>query len=61
LKKAVELGGRDTEHDIFNRAGRYQRILDSRKVGKPCPVCRTAIEKIQYLGGASCICPQCQI
>ena len=60
LKRAVELGGRDTEHDLFNKAGRYQRILNSKKAGKPCPVCGTPIEKIQYLGGTSYFCPRCQ-
>jgi len=61
LKQAVELGGRDTERDLYNRPGRYRRILDSRNVGKPCPECGTPIEKIQYLGGASYFCPSCQI
>jgi len=60
LKQAVELGGRDTERDLYNRAGRYRRILDSRNVGQPCPECGTPIEKIQYLGGASYFCHRCQ-
>ena len=60
LKQAVELGGRDTEHDLYNRPGRYQRVLERSKVGKPCPECGTRIEKIQYLGGASYYCPRCQ-
>jgi len=61
LKQAVELGGRDTERDLYNRPGGYRRILDSRNVGQPCPECGTAIEKIQFLGGASYFCPHCQI
>lgn len=60
LRQAVELGGRETERDLHNRPGGYRRILDSTKVGKPCPECGTAIEKIQYLGGASYFCPRCQ-
>jgi formamidopyrimidine-DNA glycosylase len=60
LKQAVELGGRDTEFDLYNRPGKYKRILDSRQVGKPCPECGTPIEKMQYLGGAAYYCPSCQ-
>ena len=60
LKQAVELGGRDTEFNLYNRSGRYKRILDSRQEGKPCPECGTSIEKQQYLGGAIYYCPSCQ-
>jgi formamidopyrimidine-DNA glycosylase len=60
LRQAVDLGGRDTERDLYNNRGGYERILDSRTRGKPCPECGTPIEKIQYLGGASYFCPQCQ-
>jgi len=60
LRQAVELGGRDTERDLYDRPGRYRRILDARSVGQPCPECGTWIEKIQYLGGASYVCPRCQ-
>ena len=60
LKQAVELDGRDTEFDLYNRPGKYKRILDSRQVGKPCPECGTPIEKMQYLGGAAYYCPSCQ-
>jgi len=61
LKQAMELGGRDTEIDLYNRPGRYKRILDSRNVGQPCRECGAPIERIQYLGGASYFCPHCQI
>jgi len=60
LKQAVELGGRDTERDLYDHRGGYQRILHSKKAGQPCPECGTPIEKIQYLGGASYFCPNCQ-
>jgi len=61
LKQAVDLGGRDTERDVYNRRGGYRRVLDSRTVGKPCPECGTPVEKIQYLGGACYLCPRCQV
>jgi len=35
-------------------------ILVGYKVGKPCPVCRTPIEKIKTGSTASFICPHCQ-
>lgn len=61
IRLAVELGGRDTERDLYNRPGDYIKLLDSRNVGKPCPECGTPIQKIQYLGGASYFCPSCQV
>jgi formamidopyrimidine-DNA glycosylase len=61
LQQAVDLGGRDTERDLYDRPGGYRRILDSRSVGQPCPECGTPIEKIQYLGGAAYFCLGCQI
>jgi formamidopyrimidine-DNA glycosylase len=60
LRRAVKLGGRDSERDLYGEPGRYERVLHSRVVGKPCPECGTPIEKIQYLGGASYFCPRCQ-
>jgi len=60
LHMATAQNGRDSERDLFNTPGSYARILDSDKVGKPCPQCGEAIEKISLLGGASYYCPQCQ-
>jgi formamidopyrimidine-DNA glycosylase len=60
LAEAVVLDGRDTERDLHNHPGRYQRLLDSRTVGQPCPLCHTPLEKIHFLGGAAYFCPQCQ-
>ena len=60
LKQATALGGRDTERDLYNRPGDYRRMLDSRSAGQPCSECGTLIVKIQYLGGSSYFCPDCQ-
>jgi formamidopyrimidine-DNA glycosylase len=57
---AAERGGRDTELDLHGEPGGYRPILDSRAKGEPCSQCGTAIEKIQYLGGACYFCPVCQ-
>jgi len=60
LREATVLGGRDSERDLYNRPGRYTRILDSDMVGQPCPACGAPIVKMQYLGGSSYYCPSCQ-
>lgn len=60
IREMTDLGGRDSEFDLFNRPGRYQRILHSKVVGQPCPKCGTPIEKIAFLGGASYFCLRCQ-
>jgi len=60
IATATGLGGRDDEADLFNQPGRYIRLMDSRTAGKPCPSCRTPIQKIAYLGGACYLCPTCQ-
>lgn len=60
IQLAVDAGGRDTEHDLFDETGHYWKLLDSRTVGMPCPTYGTLIEKISFLGGASYFCPSCQ-
>jgi len=60
LTDAVSKGGRDDELDLFGRGGRYVRLLDRRSKGRPRPNCGTRIAKIQYLGGACYLCPNCQ-
>jgi formamidopyrimidine-DNA glycosylase len=56
----IEQGGRYDETDLYNRPGGYVRLMDSKAVGRPCPVCGGPIEKMQYLGGACYFCPDCQ-
>jgi formamidopyrimidine-DNA glycosylase len=60
LEQAVELGGRESERDLYGNSGGYASILSSKAKGQPCPECGTAIEKIQYLGGSCYLCPSCQ-
>jgi formamidopyrimidine-DNA glycosylase len=60
LEEAVDLGGRDTERDLYNERGNYVRLMDSRTHGQPCSVCGEPIIKISYLGGACYLCPVCQ-
>jgi len=61
LRQAADLGGRDTERDLYNRPGQYVRLMDSKTAGQPCPSCGTPIEKIAFLGGACYFCPTCQV
>lgn len=60
LQQAVDLGGRDTELDLYGQPGRYVKLLDARSVGQPCIYCGTPIEKASFLGGAIYTCPTCQ-
>ena len=58
--EVIEKGGRYDEYDLHNNRGGYIRIMDKNAVGRPCPECGGEIEKIQYLGGACYLCPNCQ-
>jgi formamidopyrimidine-DNA glycosylase len=60
IHEVIRLGGRNDEYDLYNKPGRYVRIMDKNAVGRPCPECGTKIQKIQYLGGACYFCPHCQ-
>lgn len=60
LKKMTDLGGRDTEKDLFGNNGGYKTLLSRNTIGDPCPHCGGAITKEAYLGGAVYFCPVCQ-
>lgn len=60
IKLMVELGGRDTEKDLFDQPGRYKTILSRNTADEPCSICGTKIEKSSYLGGVIYWCPECQ-
>jgi len=60
VREVTKKGGRNDEVDLFGKPGGYVRIMDSHAAGNPCPECGTAVEKIQYLGGACYFRPQCQ-
>lgn len=60
VHSVIDHGGRYDEYDLFNQAGKYVRIMDIKTADLPCPQSGTAIEKIQYLGGACYFCPNCQ-
>jgi formamidopyrimidine-DNA glycosylase len=60
VREVTDRGGRYDEVDLFGQKGGYVRVMDRHAVGRPCPSCAGPIEKIQYLGGACYLCPECQ-
>jgi formamidopyrimidine-DNA glycosylase len=60
IREMADGGGRDTELDLFGRAGGYKTILSKNTVNRPCPVCGTIIKKEAYMGGSIYYCGKCQ-
>jgi formamidopyrimidine-DNA glycosylase len=60
LNKMAQLGGRDTEKDLFGKNGGYKTILSRNTLKNPCPNCGDILVKESYLGGAIYFCPTCQ-
>ncbi len=53
-------GGRDTEKDLFSKAGGYRTILSNKTLMHPCPACGSVLKRETYLGGNIYYCPTCQ-
>jgi len=60
VNNIIDQGGRNDECDLYGNSGSYQRLMDSKSSGKPCPQCGSTIQSMQYLGGACYFCPACQ-
>lgn len=60
IEEIIDRGGRYDEFDLFGQKGSYTRIMDKNALKRPCPNCGGEIKKIQYLGGACYLCPNCQ-
>lgn len=60
LKSMTELGGRDTEKDLFGIPGGYKTRISKNTAGRYCPKCGEIIVKENYLGGSIYFCPVCQ-
>ena len=56
----TEHGGRDTEKDLFGKAGGYKTMMSKNSVSCCCPVCKGEITKEAYLGGSVYYCARCQ-
>lgn len=60
LRHMTELGGRDTESDVYGQAGGYMTILSRKGMERGCPNCGSSIVKEAYMGGSVYWCPRCQ-
>jgi formamidopyrimidine-DNA glycosylase len=60
LKEMTELGGRDTEKNLFGEPGGYRTRLSKNTLDSPCPVCGGRIIKQAYMGGSIYFCSGCQ-
>jgi formamidopyrimidine-DNA glycosylase len=62
LGHSIQLGGLAYEKDFYGQKGKFtiDEFLVGYKPGKPCPTCKTPIEKIKTGSTASYICPKCQ-
>jgi formamidopyrimidine-DNA glycosylase len=60
LNQMVELGGRDTEKDLFNKPGGYITKLSKNTLDRPCNICGSNLVRESYLGGNIYFCPGCQ-
>ena len=60
VQEIIKMGGRNDEYDLFNKKGKYIRLMDKNTLGNPCVECGSSIEKTQYLGGTCYFCPTCQ-
>lgn len=60
LTEMTARGGRDTEKDLYGKAGGYRTMLSKNTLATGCPLCGGPIVKEAYLGGAVYFCPACQ-
>ncbi len=61
LKEITNLGGRDTEKDLFGNKGGYKTVMSKKSLGSLCIDCGGIIKKGTYLGGSIYYCDNCQI
>lgn len=61
LSKMTELGGRDTEKDLYGNKGGYKTMMSKNNVGSTCISCGGVIKKENYLGGSIYYCENCQL
>jgi len=60
LTKMADMGGRNTEKDLFGEPGGYLVVMCAGNNDQPCPRCGTSIRKESYMGGSIYTCPTCQ-
>ncbi|MDD3335992.1 MAG: endonuclease VIII [Eubacteriales bacterium] len=60
LDQMRQMGGRDTEKDLFGNPGGYVTQMSKTALQVGCPACHSPIVKESYLGGSVYYCPHCQ-
>lgn len=60
LTEMRDLGGRNTEKDLFGNQGGYKTILSAKTKSNPCILCGGVIMRETYLGGNIYYCTTCQ-
>jgi formamidopyrimidine-DNA glycosylase len=60
VNQVIDQGGRYDEYDLYGNPGSYIWLMDKNALERPCPGCGRQVKKIQYLGGACYLCPNCQ-
>lgn len=61
LANMAELGGRDTEKDLFGSNGSYRTVMSKNGLDSPCPACGRQVKKENYMGGSIYYCENCQV
>ncbi|MCL2670787.1 MAG: endonuclease VIII [Clostridiales bacterium] len=60
LREMTDLGGRETERDLFGNPGGYKTKLSKNNKLLICPNCGGAARKEAYMGGSVYYCEECQ-
>lgn len=60
LREMAELGGRDTEKDLYGKPGGYPTAMSKNNTLMVCPACGGAVRKEAYMGGSVYYCTACQ-
>jgi formamidopyrimidine-DNA glycosylase len=60
LATMLAKGGRNTETDLFGKAGGYPTILSKNTYQQACTKCGSNIIKENFMGGTIYYCPSCQ-
>ncbi len=62
LRPSANRGGAFYELNLYGKPGGFKarHIVIGYKEGKPCPACRTTIQKIKTGSTSTFICPRCQ-
>jgi formamidopyrimidine-DNA glycosylase len=60
LNEMIQMGGRNTEKDLFGEKGGYITKASKNTVGKKCAICNGEIIKSSYMGGSVYFCDGCQ-